>query len=287
LAVLAVQAIRRMRGGAQSQLMLGADRNLWVVKFQNNPQHLRVLANELLATRLAEAIGLTVPASDVVEVSAWLIANSPGMHVELARGQRAPLTPGLQFGSRFIGGLMPGQVVDYLPEPQLDEVRNLAEFAGMLALDKWTGNANGRQAVFDRRPRERRYRATFIDQGFCFNAGDWSFPDSPLRGVYARNRVYLGVTGWPSFEPWLTRIEEMDADIVYNIADMVPPEWYLGEMPVIEQLLEQLLRRRGRVRESIASFRDSNREPFPLWDKKVPIAVPAQFAEGAAGKFVN
>ncbi len=39
LAVLAVQAIRRMRGGAQSQLMLGADGKLWVVKFQNNPQH--------------------------------------------------------------------------------------------------------------------------------------------------------------------------------------------------------------------------------------------------------
>ena len=59
MAVLAVQAIRRMRGGAQSQLMLGADGQLWVVKFQNNPQHVRVLANELIATRLAEAIGLS------------------------------------------------------------------------------------------------------------------------------------------------------------------------------------------------------------------------------------
>lgn len=46
----AVQAIRRMRGGAQSQLMLGADGNLWVVKFRNNPQGERVLANELIAT---------------------------------------------------------------------------------------------------------------------------------------------------------------------------------------------------------------------------------------------
>jgi hypothetical protein len=275
-----------MRGGAQSQLMLGADHNLWVVKFQNNPQHLRVLANELLATRLAQAAGLTVPASEVVEVSEWLIANSPGMHVELARGQHLPLTPGLQFGSRFIGGLMPGLVVDYLPEPQLDEVRNVREFAGMLALDKWTGNANGRQAVFDRRPRERRYHATFIDQGFCFNAGDWNFPDTPLRGVYLRNRVYSGVIGWASFEPWLTRIEEMDSDTVWSIADMVPPEWYLGDMASIEQLLEQLLRRRSRVRECIAAFRDSNREPFPLWDRKIAVAVPQQFAEGAAGKFV-
>jgi hypothetical protein len=75
VAVMAVQAIRRMRGGAQSQLMLGADGQLWVVKFKNNPQHIRVLANELIATRIAEAIGLPVPQSDVVEVSEWLIAK--------------------------------------------------------------------------------------------------------------------------------------------------------------------------------------------------------------------
>ena len=36
LAVMAVQAIRRMRGGAQSQLMLGADGHLWVVKFKKD-----------------------------------------------------------------------------------------------------------------------------------------------------------------------------------------------------------------------------------------------------------
>jgi hypothetical protein len=181
---------------------------------------------------------------------------------------------------------MPGQVVDYLPEPQLDDVRNLREFAGMLALDKWTGNCNGRQAVFDRRPRERRYRATFIDQGFCFNAGDWTFPDSPLRGIYARNRVYARVTGWASFEPWLTRLEELDPDRVWNIADLVPPEWYGGDMSTLERLLEQLIRRRSRIRELIASFRDSTREPFPMWEKKVNVVVPRQFAEGPAAKFV-
>ena len=291
MAVLAVQAIRRMRGGAQSQLMLGADGALWVVKFQNNPQHLRVLANELIATRLAEAAGLTVPATDVVEVTAWLIQNTRDMKVELGRGLSARCTPGLQFGSRFIGGLMPGQVVDYLPEPQLNEVRNRAEFAGMLALDKWTGNCNGRQAVFDRRPRERRYRATFIDQGFCFNAGEWTFPDSPLRGVYARNSVYAGVRGWADFEPWLTRIESMRPETLWAIAEAVPPVWYGGDGAELERLMEQMLARRGRVRELIESFRESNREPFPNWAIRTSISVPPQFADGPAtsdltGKFV-
>jgi hypothetical protein len=57
VAVLAVQQIRRMRGGAQGQLMLGADGHIYVVKFQNNPQHMRVLANEFLATRLTGLMG--------------------------------------------------------------------------------------------------------------------------------------------------------------------------------------------------------------------------------------
>jgi hypothetical protein len=275
-----------MRGGAQSQLMLGADGKLWVVKFQNNPQHLRVLANELIATRLAAAVGLTVPPSDVVEVTEWLVANTLEMQVELGRG-RERYVAGLQFGSQFVGGLMPGQVVDYLPEQQLDEVRNLAEFAGMLCIDKWAGNCNGRQAVFERKPRERKYRATFIDQGFCFNAGEWTFPDSPLRGVYARNKVYARVMGWQSFEPWLSRVENIDAGVLWEIAEAVPPEWYGGDTAVIEQLMEQMLRRRSRVRELIASFRDSNREPFPLWDAGNRIVVPRQFAEvSGAGKFV-
>ena len=267
--------------------MLGADGKLWVVKFQNNPQDVRVLANELIATRLAAAVGLTVPVSDVVEVTEWLVANTTDMFVELPKGRRERYVPGLQFGSQFVGGLMPGQVVDYLPEQQLEEVRNLTEFAGMLCIDKWTGNCNGRQAVFERKPRERKYWATFIDQGFCFNAGEWTFPDSPLRGIYPRNLVYAKVTGWESFEPWLSRVEEMKAGTLWEIAEAVPPEWYGGDTAVIEQLMEQMLRRRSKVRDLIAEFRDSDRVPFPMWESGKRIVVPRQFENaGEVGRFV-
>jgi hypothetical protein len=177
-------------------------------------------------------------------------------------------------------------VVDYLPEPQMDEVRNLAEFAGMLAIDKWTGNCNGRQAVFERRPRERKYRAVFIDQGYCFNAGEWTFPDAPLRGVFARNQVYANVTGWASVEPWLSRVEEFPADKLGAIAEEVPPEWYGGDLGTIERLMEGLLARRGRVRELIQSFRDSDREPFPNWGLVKSIVVPRRFATAHAGNLV-
>jgi hypothetical protein len=135
----------------------------------------------------------------------------------------------------------------------------------MLAIDKWTCNANGRQATFWRKPRERKYTVTFIDQGYCFNAGDWSFPDAPLRGVYARNEVYAGVTGWESFEPWLSRIEALEAERIFEAAGMIPPEWYEGQWDELERLVNSLVERRGRVRELIEAFRKSSRQPFVNW----------------------
>ncbi len=275
MAVLAVQQIRRMRGGAQGQLMLGADGHVYVVKFQNNPQHTRVLANELIASRLAAAAGLTVPEAELVEVSSWLIDNTPDLEIDLGR-TRVRCKAGLQFGSRFAGGTMPGQVVDFLPEAQIGELKNLDEFAGILALDKWTGNANGRQAVFTRRQREKRYKAVFIDFGYCFHAGEWRFEDAPLRGVYFRNDVYVEVRGWDSFEPWLTRIETMPEDTVWAAANSVPPEWYGGDQAEMETLVEKLLKRRSRIRELIEAFWKSDRKPFPKWGK-----VGGESGEGA------
>ena len=264
MAVIAIQQIRRMRGGAQSHLMLASDNQLYVVKFSNNPQHVRVLANELLATRLAAAAGLTVPVCDVIDVSDWLIRNTPDLNIQTRSGTQ-PCAPGLHFASRWIGGLMPGQTVDYLPEAQLLEVRNLGEFAGILALDKWTCNINGRQAVFQKAKRERRYTATFIDQGYCFHAGDWKFIDVSLGGVFAENTVYRGVTGWASFEPWLGRMETMEPETLWSIAETIPPEWYGGDLSALELLLQRLLTRRERLRELIVAFRESSRRPFPNW----------------------
>jgi len=267
-----------MRGGAQAHLMLGEDEHLYVVKFQNNPQATRVLANEYLATRLAAAAGLSVPACDVIEVTPWLTETTPELTMKMEHAVER-CRAGLHFGSRFVGGLMPGQVVDYLPEPLLLETKNLAEFCGMLVIDKWTCNVNGRQAVFVRKGREKRYTAVFIDQGYCFNAALWKFKDIALRGVFPRNAVYGEVTGWESFEPWLSRVETMDASTVWGIAENTPPEWYGGNTEELERLVEQLLARRGLVRDLIGEFKDSDRAPFPNWGKRAEDRTAVAFAE--------
>jgi hypothetical protein len=259
-----MQHVRRMRGGAQAHLMRCSDNHLYVVKFGNNPQHPRVLANEWLATRLAERIGLPVPATEVVEVGEWLVKLTPELNIQLVH-HTVPCQPGSQFGSRYPVNPMEGQVFDYLPMEGMNRVRNLEAFTGILALDKWTGNADGRQAAFWRRLRERNYTAIFIDQGYCFNAGEWTFPDYPLCGVYARDEVYAGVRGWESFEPWLSRIEHLDERVIWEIAQEIPPEWYADECDALDQLVNKLIRRRRIVRDLIQAFRDSPRRPFPGW----------------------
>ena len=264
MGIVALQHVRRMRGGAQGHLMRCSDGHFYVIKFLNNPQHPRILANELFATRLAEHLGLPVPATKVVEVSDWLIQHTPELHIQLAN-HTIPCHAGLQFGSRYAVNPLEGQVFDYLPMEMRDRVRNLDTFAGMLVLDKWTGNADGRQATFWRRSRERKYTASFIDQGYCFNAGEWTFPDYPLRGVYARNEVYEGVRGWDSFEPWLSRMEKLEEDAVWNFAGEIPPGWYSEQWDELEKLVRTLMERRGLVRELIEAFRVSSRRPFPKW----------------------
>jgi hypothetical protein len=252
-----------MRGGAQGHLMRAQDGHFYVVKFQNNPQHLKVLANEYLATRLAEEVGLPVPPTEIIEVEEWLIQNTPELRIEGA-GHSVPCKAGLQFGARYVCDPIEGQVFDYLPESMFERVKNPEAFIGMLVVDKWLGNADGRQAVFWRNPGDRKYKVSFIDQGYCFNAGEWTFPDLALHGVYYRNYVYAHVTGWESFEPWLSAVEGMKPETIIEIAGSIPPEW-CEDWSALEKLVETIIERRSRVRELITAFGDSSRNPFPAW----------------------
>jgi hypothetical protein len=200
-----------------------------------------------------------------VEVRQELIAFTEELTIQLGRG-RAPCKAGMQFGSRYPGSPADTVVYDFLPDEQLREVTNLADFAGMLVFDKWTCNTNGRQAIFFRERGEPHYRAQMIDQGFCCNADEWNFPDAPLRGLYARHRVYESVQGMDEFEPWLARVEnKITESVLEEISSEIPPEWYDFDPDALEKMLEQLLRRRKLARELIFSAWKSSAQPFPNW----------------------
>ena len=199
-----------------------------------------------------------------MEVSDWLVENTPEMKIDVSP-RSVPCASGLQFASRYAGDPEQDRVFDYLPDSMLDRIANLHDFPRVLVFDKWTGNSDGRQAVFVQRSPRRTYEALFIDQGHCFNAGEWNFPDSPLRGTYARNSVYESVTGWQSFEPTLSTVEQIEIDELWRIASEIPEEWYDHDSEAITRLIETLHARRSLIPELVTSFRNSTRNPFPNW----------------------
>jgi hypothetical protein len=113
--IAAIQHVRCLRGGSQSQLLRASDGLYYVTKCTNNPQHVRVLANEMMATRLGALLGLPVPRVTTIEVCSWLIENTPELRVDLA-GVQTAFQPGLHFASEYVINPADGSLFDYLPE---------------------------------------------------------------------------------------------------------------------------------------------------------------------------
>jgi hypothetical protein len=69
---------------------------------------------------------------------------------------------------------------------------------------------------------------------------------------------YERVRGWDAFEPALSRAETMDSDTIWRSAAEIPEEWYEGDR-------DGLNNRRQSIRQLIATFRKSTRNPLPSW----------------------
>ncbi len=264
--VRALEFIRPMRGASHPLLLRCEGGESYVVKFQDNPQHVRVLANEMLASRLALLIGLPIPTPAFVEVPDVVTAQCLSREAG-SLGKR--YVPALQFGSRFPGDSSQILVVDFLPDRLLRRVKGLeAVFLGGFLFDKWTCNCDGRQVIFYRSADEEgsSYSASLIDHGFCFNDGEWNFPDSPIRGLYPRRLVYESVRGLSSFEPFLSRVENLKRAELEACAEGIPADWCGKNPGELKQVVDRLYERRRGLRQAIVDAKNSALRPFPHWE---------------------
>ena len=266
----AVRHVRKMRGGAQAHLLEADDGHWYVVKFRNNPQHRRVLVNELLSAAFLEYLKIASPGTALIQIHPSFLEANPEVYLTLG-SRRIPIEPGWQFGSRYPGDPSRTAVYDFLPDALLPKVVNLEDFRAILVFDKWVANADGRQSVFYRAMVRRGsggqpgFVARMIDNGFAFNGPNWDFPDSPLQGLYARRMVYESVAGLHDFQPWLDLVTNFPEEVLDRAWRSVPPDWLEGEEDVFDRMLERLHERRGRVAGLIEACRESRSNPFPNW----------------------
>jgi len=268
--------IRKMRGGSQAHLIEASDGHFYVVKFLNNPQHRRILVNEWIASTFLHYLGISTPETAIVRVSEAFLAGNPEAYIQLGTNRRA-LEPGWHFGSRYPGDPARTVVYDFLPDSLLNRVENLAEFPGILAFDKWMGNADARQAVFFRarvkewlpasaaHPLRLGFVAQMIDNGFMFEGPHWRLTESPIRALYFRPVVYQNVRGLEDFEPWLSRIVHFPEEVIDQAVKQIPRAWLNGEEEDLEKLLVQLLARRRHVPSFLEASRGGRSNPFPGW----------------------
>lgn len=268
--------IRKMRGGAQAHLIQASDGNAYVVKFQNNPQHRRILVNEWIGASFLLYLGISTPEPAIVRVTEEFLRLNPDVYIQLGIEHRK-IEPGWHFGSRFPGDPARNVVYDFLPDSLLDKVENLSDFLGVLVFDKWIGNADSRQAVFFRarlrewlpgsgaHPLRLGFVAHMIDHGYIFEGPHWTLRDSPLQGLYFRTMVYREVRGFADFQPWLDRIAHFPEEVVDQALKQIPPAWIDGDERELIALLEKLLARGKKVADFLDSSRGAKENPFPNW----------------------
>jgi hypothetical protein len=273
--VSATKLIRKMRGGAQAHLLECDDGHWYVVKFRNNPQHRRILINEWIASALLNYLHISTPITAIVSLSTECLQANPEICIEM-RSRHQPVETGRHFGSRYPGNPSKVMAYDFLPDTLLDKVINANELLGVLAFDKWTGNADARQCIFYRArlpwpsPVERHspragFMAHMIDHGCVFNGPHWTFPDSPLQGLYFRPNIYQGVRGLEDFQPWLDRVEHFPEGVLDQARRQIPPEWMLGDELALDALLKKLMSRCKRVPYLIENSLAGRANPFPQW----------------------
>ncbi|MCC7495959.1 MAG: hypothetical protein IT160_00190 [Bryobacterales bacterium] len=274
--IQACRLIRKMRGGAQAHLIEAEDGRFYVVKFRNNPQHRRILVNEMLSAALLGYLQIRVPDVAIVDFSPDFLRSNPDLCIQLGT-RRIPVEPGWHFGSCFPGHPEHVAVYDFLPDALFDKVENRDHFLGTLVFDKWAGNADSRQAIFYRArlrhwapgnrwlPAKTGFLAEMIDHGYVFDGPAWDFSDSPIQGLYFRQRVYSSVRSLDDFQPWLDRVVSFPEEVIDDAWRRIPAGWLDKDEAELERLLTRLLARRRRVPDLIENCRQGRINPFPNW----------------------
>jgi hypothetical protein len=274
--VNAIRFIRKMRGGAQSHLLEADDGRYYIVKFQNNPQHRRILVNEWFAGEILSHLQIAAPEHAIVNLSADFLADNPEVYIQTGT-RREEVKPGWHFGSRHPGNPNVLAIYDFIPDALLAQVANVEQFLGVLVFDRWVANADGRQSIFFRAhlndwlakpgipPRKAGFVTLMVDHGFAFNGPHWDFPESAMSGLYPRRAVYGKVRSVEDFEPWLSRAAMCPEAVFDKALRQLPLEWIAEDGDALDRLLERLRQRQKRIGDLLLDCREGASSPFPKW----------------------
>ena len=251
-----VQHVRALRGGSCPHLCRADDGGLYVVKFLENPQGPRVLANELLASRLALHLSLPVPRTEVVFLPGDLADAMT--HVSQFR-----ICPGIHVGIPLVIGPLQGRSYDALPSEYIRHLRNWSKLLQMQVFDYWVCNRDIRQAIFWKLSRERIYSVSFIDHGHCFGGPEWSMFHRPpaVCGVCSQDTA--------ATVDIVSQISNIPDDLIAHYCSEIPPIWYQDGGPAIDVVEKALVARKHHLSQKLKELMTLHSSTMCKWKDTV------------------
>ncbi|MDR3561084.1 MAG: hypothetical protein P4N59_06560 [Negativicutes bacterium] len=222
----AVKYLGRMRVGITTPRLFRADdRKVYVVKLQNNLLGPRVLASELLATKLGEMMGLRFPPGGIITIGEQLLKESRSL-------QEAGGSPGRHFASLFLNH------AEYVDRGNMGKAVNSAEMAGILLFDHMFHNAdrstNGKNLLLRREEKGPMMYA--IDNSHLFKSGRWTAESLRRLGNvitpyyrYSYGRLLKNHLSPEDFRPYMAKMAGISDAQVADLVREIPWEWLPDE----------------------------------------------------------
>jgi hypothetical protein len=200
-------------GGSQPQVLEDQIGDAWMTKAQNNPQGLRVLVNEFVASAIGRRLLAAVQPAAVLEVP-------PELASEVKHDGGAPWLSGPSFASRLIDS-----PASYVPD-MLDAALDLVGLAKVAVLDEWLGFNDGRQARATRV--ESRYDIRAVDFGHAIGSPNWTTADLDGRAIPTLIRDpngWLGRVTGDDLEQMAADVQSVTDEDIDEVVRSIPVEW--------------------------------------------------------------
>lgn len=234
-------------GATSPQLFRAHNGKLYIVKLQNNRLGPKILANEYLACRLGEIMGLCFPTGDIIYIEEDVICR----HRRLINSR---VKAGRHFACEYLKGSR------YVDRRGLSKAINKTDLAGVMLFDHMMHNPDrtwNRRNLIIRRE-EGGYRIYAIDNSHLFRRGRWTVDSLQLLagGIQINYRRSYGVLLKhflvpENFTPYVDRAAALtDEELAAIIAD-IPAEWLPDQGD--RQALLYFLRVRRDMVEAIAA----------------------------------
>ncbi|EGO64150.1 HipA family kinase [Acetonema longum] len=149
-------------GVTSPQLFLADDRQVYVVKLQNNHLGPKILVNELIAARLGILTDLCFPSGDIIFIQPREVFHRHRAHSAAGSGYH--------FASLFLAGSR------YVTKANLPRAVNKRQMAGVVLFDHLFHNMDRTQNYKNLliRREDQGYRIYAIDHSHLFRRGRWT-----------------------------------------------------------------------------------------------------------------